>query len=143
MYGFRIDTPVNIRADIGYRESLGTLMKTNCLLRPKNHIKLSPLSSTPNVEELKQLFAEVKKTRNCSIELPWAVDMLRFALDVCINLGNQEPVWTLYQGDGVQSHVVWGAPFTDIYLLREVVALSIAEIVLEHKQEKLLQAMLN
>ncbi len=115
-------------------------MKTDCLLRPKNHIKLSPLASTPNVDDLKQLFTEVQKTRNRSIELPWVVDMVRFTLDVRINLGTREPIWSLYQGDGVQSHVVWDAPFTDIYLLREVLAISIAEIVLEHKQA---QASLN
>ncbi len=113
-------------------------MKTDCLLRPKNHVKLSPLASTPNIDDLKQLIIEVQKTRNCSIELPWAVDMIRFALDVRINLGTQELIWTLYQGDGLQSHVVWNAPFSDIYLLREVIAISISEIVLEHKQAKLI-----
>jgi hypothetical protein len=112
-------------------------MKPDCILQPKSHIKLSPLASTPNSDELKQLHLEVQKHRNCSIELPWVVEMIRFALEVCLNLEAQEPIWTLYQGDGVRSHKVWSSPFVDTYLLREVVALSIAEIVLEHKQEKL------
>ena len=69
------------------------------------------------------------------MKLPWAVDMVRFSLDVRIDLGTHEPLWTLYQGDGLADQMLFGTHHLAIFsVLREVIALSIAEIVLEHKQ---------
>ncbi len=83
----------------------------------------------PEVGDLHQALLEAQKIRGSSIELPWQLEgtNLGFTLTVCLELGTAEPVWTLYQGRGTQSYLVWSAPFGDVDLLKDVISLTMAE----------------
>jgi hypothetical protein len=99
------------------------------MFRPRNHIKLDPLAYVPNVEDLQRVLAEAEKYRSSTIELPWRLkeSNLFYSLVVRAEFSPLEPVWTLYEGEGNRSHVIWSAPFTDLELLKEVISLTVAE----------------
>ena len=86
------------------------------MFRPKKHLKLDLLESTPSINDLKQALGHAQKLRGCTIELPWNLNDLKasFALAVCIEVKAEEPFWTLYEGEGNKSHVLWSAPFSDL-----------------------------
>src|SRR5271170_8141591 len=100
------------------------------MFRPKKHLKLDLLKSTPSINDLQQTLGHARKLRGCTIELPWDLEKAHasFALAVRMEIGSEEAFWTLYTGDGNKSHVLWSAPFSDLSLLNEVISLSLAEI---------------
>ena len=99
------------------------------MFRPRKHIKLDPLTSIPKLDDLQRALIQAQKNRASTVELPWQLKdaNLSYSLAVRAEFGPSESVWTLYEGEGNRSHVVWSAPFTDMELLKEVVFLTVVE----------------
>lgn len=81
----------------------------------------------PTVNDCKRLLGEATKTRGCTVELPWRSQKtyIAYSLTVRVELGGGEPLWTLYEGEGNRSRVVWSSPFEDIELMNDVLHLSL------------------
>jgi hypothetical protein len=94
---------------------------------PTNHQRLQSLSDLPTLKDLRQLLFEAEKTRGCLIELPWFLTKSNehFSLTAQYDASSAEPIWTLYQGRGSESKMMWSSPFTDLDMLLDVVRLSI------------------
>ncbi|MBZ0188130.1 MAG: hypothetical protein K8F91_17915, partial [Candidatus Obscuribacterales bacterium] len=71
------------------------------------------------------------KARGCTVELPWRNKRTKvhYSLTVRVDLPGGDPVWTLYEGEGGGSRVVWSSAFEDVDLLYDVLTLSIPEEV--------------
>lgn len=52
-----------------------------------------------------------------------------YSLTVRYEVAGGDPMWTLYEGEGAKSRVVWSSPFEDVELLYDVLMLSIPEEV--------------
>ncbi len=100
------------------------------MFRPKKHLKLDLLKSTPSINDLRQALEHARRLRGCTIELPWELEgaKVSFALAVRTEIGSADALWTLYTGEDNDSHVMWTAPFSDLSLLIEVISLSSAEV---------------
>lgn len=81
----------------------------------------------PRLADVKNLHEEGKKARSCTVELPWRTEKLgmTFSLTVRVDQGSAEPVWTLYEGEGSNSRVMWSTGFADVDLLYDVLTLSL------------------
>lgn len=98
------------------------------MYRPKKYVRLDPLSRTPRLADVRNLLAAASKSRSCTVEQPWRSENLKmpFSLTVRVELGGSgEPVWTLYEGDGSKSRVMWSTGFGDVELLYDVLTLSL------------------
>jgi len=95
--------------------------------RPKKYIRLNQLPRMPRLADVKNLHEEGKKARSCTVELPWRTEKLgmTFSLTVRVDTGNSEPIWTLYEGEGNRSRVMWSTGFADVDLLYDVLTLSL------------------
>ncbi len=102
------------------------------MFQKKKYIKLEPLILPPPQQaDLQRALVQAQKFRGSTVELPWRLkeNNLYFSLAVRSELSSVEHVWTLYQGEGSNSHVMWSAPFTDLDLLKEVIALTMSESI--------------
>ncbi|MBS1990929.1 MAG: hypothetical protein JSS83_10455 [Cyanobacteria bacterium SZAS LIN-3] len=97
------------------------------MYRPKKYIRLNQLPRMPRLSDVKNLHEEGKKARSCTVELPWRTEKLgmTFSLTVRVDTGNSEPIWTLYEGEGNRSRVMWSTGFADVDLLYDVLTLSL------------------
>lgn len=98
------------------------------MYRPKKYVRLDPLPRTPRLADVRNLLAAASKSRSCTVEQPWRSENLKmpFSLTVRVELGGSaEPVWTLYEGDGSKSRVMWSTGFGDVELLYDVLTLSL------------------
>lgn len=101
------------------------------MYRPKKHVRLTALTTAPRVADVKSLLSEATKARGCTVELPWRNKRTKvhYSLTVRVELSGGDPVWTLYEGEGGGSRVVWSSSFEDVDLLYDVLTLSIPEEV--------------
>lgn len=101
------------------------------MYRPKKHVRLTALLHAPKVADVRSLSEEAKKAKGCTVELPWQNKMtgVRYSLTIRLELAGGDPIWTLYEGEGGKSRVVWSSPFDDVELLYDVLMLSIPEEV--------------
>ena len=98
------------------------------MYKPKKHVRLDPLRRTPAVEDIRNALSEASKARGCTIEQPWILSSgVPYSLTVRVELAGGDPMWTLYEGQGGKSRVVWSSPFEDPELLHDVLMLSIPE----------------
>jgi|AGTN01.1.fsa_nt_gi hypothetical protein len=99
------------------------------MYRPKKQIRLNSLPHAPKVADVKHAFNEAKQAKGCTVELPWAnkSNGQLYSLTVRVEMGGGDPMWTLYEGEGPKSRVVWSSPFEDVDLLYDVLMLSIPE----------------
>jgi hypothetical protein len=76
---------------------------------------------------LKNVLQEAEQAKGCTVELPWrsAKGVVQYSLAVRVELAGGEPIWTLYEGEGASSHIVWSTPFDDLELLRNVLSLTV------------------
>lgn len=98
------------------------------MYRPKKYVRLDPLSRTPRLADVRNLLDAASKSRSCTVEQPWRSENLKmpFSLTVRVELGGSgEPIWTLYEGDGAKSRVMWSTGFGDVELLYDVLTLSL------------------
>jgi hypothetical protein len=97
------------------------------MYRPKKYVRLDSLARTPKLSDVRNLLLEASKARSCTIELPWRSEnkKLPFSLTVRLELGGGEPIWTLYEGEGNSSRVMWSTSFADVELLYDVFTLSL------------------
>ncbi|MBU6450637.1 MAG: hypothetical protein KGS72_02585 [Cyanobacteria bacterium REEB67] len=97
------------------------------MYRPKRYVRLNQLPRMPRLADVKNLFEEGKKARSCTVEMPWRTEKLgmTFSLTVRVDLGASEPIWTLYEGEGNRSRVMWSTGFADVDLLYDVLTLSL------------------
>ena len=108
------------------------------MYRPKKHVRLTALPKAPNLTNVKDVFEEARKARGCTVELPWKNKRTNvgYSLTVRVELAGGDPVWTLYEGEGDGSRVVWSSSFEDVELLYDVLTLSIPEEVSTELQEE-------
>jgi hypothetical protein len=101
------------------------------MYKPKKHQRLEPLSELPTPADLRSLLSEGDRAKGCLVELPFFSEKANehFSLTVQCVFGAREPVFTLYEGTGAQSRVLWSTPFVDLELLMDVVTLSIPKSV--------------
>lgn len=101
------------------------------MYRPKKHVRLNPLSHAPKVADVKSLADEASKAKGCTVELPWKNKLtgVHYSLTTRLEVAGGDPIWTLYEGEGGKSRVVWSSPFEDVDLLYDVLMLSIPEEV--------------
>lgn len=101
------------------------------MYRPKKHVRLNPLSHAPKVSDVKSLADEARKAKGCTVELPWKNKLtgVHYSLTTRLEVAGGDPIWTLYEGEGGKSRVVWSSPFEDVELLYDVLMLSIPEEV--------------
>ncbi len=101
------------------------------MYRPKKHVRLTSLPHAPRGGDVKSLLEEAKKAKGCTVELPWKNKLtgVQYSLTTRLEVAGGEPIWTLYEGDGGKSRVVWSSPFEDVELLYDVLMLSIPEEV--------------
>ncbi|MDZ4836921.1 MAG: hypothetical protein SGJ27_24325 [Candidatus Melainabacteria bacterium] len=102
------------------------------MYRPKKHVRLTSLPNAPRGSDVKSLLEEAKKAKGCTVELPWKNKLtgVQYSLTTRLEVaGGSEPIWTLYEGEGGKSRVVWSSPFEDVDLLYDVLMLSIPEEV--------------
>lgn len=99
------------------------------MYRPKKHVRLTALPAAPDLTNVRKVFDEARKARGCTVELPWKNKRTKvpYSLTVRVELAGGDPVWTLYEGDGDQSRVVWSSSFEDVELLYDVLLLSIPD----------------
>ncbi len=99
------------------------------MFKPKKHLRLEPLTRSPTVSDLRSALLEAGKARGCTVELPWTCRRTGtpYSLTVRIELAGGDPMWTLYEGMGGKSRIVWSSPFEDPELLYDVLMLSIPE----------------
>jgi hypothetical protein len=97
------------------------------MYRPKKYIRLNQLPRMPRLADVKNLHEEGKKARSCTVELPWRTEKLgmTFSLTIRVEVGGSEPIWTLYEGEGNRSRVMWSTGFADVDLLYDVLTLSL------------------
>ena len=50
---------------------------------------------------------------------------MAYSLTVRVEISGGEPIWTLYEGEGSTSRVMWSSPFEDMDLLYDVMCLSL------------------
>jgi hypothetical protein len=101
------------------------------MYRPKKHVRLTSLPHAPRGGDVKSLLEEAKKAKGCTVELPWKNKLtgVQYSLTTRLEVAGGEPIWTLYEGEGGKSRVVWSSPFEDVELLYDVLMLSIPEEV--------------
>lgn len=99
------------------------------MYKPKKHIRLSSLFQAPKLSDIRNLFTEGSKAKGCTVELPWVNKRtnVNYSLTVRAEMSGGQPMWTLYEGEGPKSRVVWSSPFEDVDLLYDVLTLSIPE----------------
>lgn len=99
------------------------------MYKPKKHIRLSSLFQAPKLGDIRTLFSEGTKAKGCTVELPWVNKRtgVNYSLTVRAEISGGQPMWTLYEGEGAKSRVVWSSPFEDVDLLYDVLTLSIPE----------------
>jgi hypothetical protein len=99
------------------------------MYKPKKHIRLSSLFQAPKLSDIRTLFTEGSKAKGCTVELPWVNKRtgINYSLTVRAEISGGQPMWTLYEGEGQKSRVVWSSPFEDVDLLYDVLTLSIPE----------------
>jgi len=99
------------------------------MYKPKKHIRLSSLFQAPKLADIRTLFSEGGKAKGCTVELPWVNKRtgINYSLTVRAEISGGQPMWTLYEGEGQKSRVVWSSPFEDVDLLYDVLTLSIPE----------------
>jgi hypothetical protein len=110
------------------------------MFKRKKYIRLDQIPAAPQSAELKRLLFESKRAPGCTVELPWrsAKTGLRYSITVCFEPGGHDPVWSLYQGEGAQSRMIWTQMFKDPELLSDVINLSLpAEAALDSLEEKM------
>jgi hypothetical protein len=97
------------------------------MYKPKRYVRLDQLYAMPTVADCKRLLGEATKARGSTVELPWRSQKtyIGYSLTVRVELGGGEPLWTLYEGEGNRSRVVWSSPFEDIELMNDVLHLSL------------------
>jgi hypothetical protein len=97
------------------------------MYKPKKHIRLDSLRGLPKMSNMRTLLTEARNAKGCTVELPWrsVKTELNYSMTVRVEMGGGEPIWTLYEGDGTTSRVMWSSPFEDLDLLYDVVCLSL------------------
>ena len=97
------------------------------MYKPKKHIRLDSLRGLPKMSNMRLLLTEARNAKGCTVELPWRSikTELNYSMTVRVEMGGGEPIWTLYEGDGTTSRVMWSSPFEDLDLLYDVVCLSL------------------
>lgn len=110
------------------------------MFKRKKYIRLDQIPAAPKSAELKRLLFESNRARGCTVELPWRSQKtgLRYSVTVCFEVGGNEPIWSLYQGEGAQSRMIWTQTFKDPELLCDVISLSLpAEAALDNLAESM------
>jgi hypothetical protein len=110
------------------------------MFKRKKYIRLEQIPASPKSAELKRLLSESNRAPGCTVELPWRSQKtgLRYSITVCHEPGGSEPIWSLYQGEGAHSRMIWTQTFKDPELLCDVISLSLpAEIALDNPEEKM------
>ena len=97
------------------------------MFKRKRYIRLDEIQGMPQTPELKRLLFESNRARGSTVELPWRSlkTKLRYSITVCFEVDRIEPIWSLYQGEGAQSRMVWTQSFKDPELLNDVISLSL------------------
>ena len=97
------------------------------MYRPKKYQRLEPLARTPKLSDVRRLLEAGTKARSCTVEQPWRSEKMKmpFSLTVRVEVGGSEPIWTLYEGEGSNSRVMWSTAFNDVDLLYDVLTLSL------------------
>lgn len=97
------------------------------MYKPKKYFRLEAINIVPRISDCKKVLAEAQKNRGATVELPWRSQVTQnpFSLTVKIDIGSSEPIWTLYEGEGSNSRVVWSSPFEDLELMNDVLCLSL------------------
>lgn len=99
------------------------------MYKPKKQIRLDVLDGLPKMSDLKTLLSEANRSKGSTVELPFRGQTIGFSLTVRVEVGGAEPIWTLYEGQGKGSRVVWSSPFEDLELLYDVLCLSLPQEV--------------
>jgi hypothetical protein len=99
------------------------------MFKPQKHLRLETLNRLPKLEELAKAFDLARSAKGCLVELPWRSTKTgkSYSLAVRIELGQMDPVWTLFEGEGSTSRAAWSVPFQDIDLLNDVLLLSLPQ----------------
>lgn len=93
----------------------------------KKQLRLDPLQSLPNLSDLRNLLRQADRAKSYTVELPWRSQKTStaYSLTVRVEFHGGDPVWTLYEGLGSDSHVVWSSRVGDVELLYDVLSLSL------------------
>ena len=99
------------------------------MFKPKKYSRLQPLFVMPTVGDCRRLLAEATKAKGTTVELPWRSQKTYtgYSLTAKLDLGSDEPLWTLYEGEGSRARVVWSSFFEDIELMHDVLHLSLPQ----------------
>jgi len=91
----------------------------------KNYLRLPVRDQTPAAADIRGLLAEAERLYGRLVEQPWTVVQGKetFSLTVKYELGSDKPIWTLYQGGGSDSKVVWGCTDRDLELIFDIVSM--------------------
>lgn len=106
-------------------------------MQPKRHVRMNPLLAPPSVAELQTVLFEADHTKGSTIEQPWRSLSTKksYSLTVRAELAGGEPIWTLYEGEGANSQILWSSPFRDLELLHDVISLTLPEDAQSKKAE--------
>ena len=113
------------------------------MYKPKKHIRLDAIRGLPKMSNVRALLSEARGSKGCTVELPWrsAKTDTSYSMTVRVELGGGEPIWTLYEGEGSGSRVMWSSPFEDLDLLYDVICLSLpADVNTGFSQEEIATA---
>ncbi len=101
-----------------------------------NRSRLPTMKAVPETNDLRGLFSEAQKYHNKLIEQPFmcANQSVTMVLTVELKIGDATPIWTLYQGDGPGSIMVWHCAERDYELIYDVVSMFVYEVEKQHYQ---------
>lgn len=96
----------------------------------KKRSRLPERSSMPQVKDLLLLLSETEKLRGRLIEVPWREQDISEPLVLTVEFepGATLPVWSLYQGEGPNSQLVWSCRETDMYLLYDLLCMFMSQL---------------
>lgn len=94
---------------------------------PKIRQRLASREQVPSVHDISDVRAEAQRAPGCSIELPWTTGEETFVLTASCDGTGKDPLWTLYQGEGANSQVVWTNVESDIELIYDVACMATSQ----------------
>jgi len=85
---------------------------------------LDTLESVPQTEILSNMFSLAMGTIGLSVEQPWVGQGQTFVLTARCDVSGKDPLWTLYEGVGDKSQVVWTNVERDTELIYDVLCMA-------------------
>ncbi len=92
--------------------------------------RLAQRPAMPEVRDLLVLLAESEKLRGKMLEVPWQEPGVADLLILCVEMeiGASLPIWSLYQGEGGESRLIWSCRETDMYLLYDLLCMFMSQM---------------